>query len=78
MWESWWGTISNGISKVQRDEISRRCAYVAYGRWWGLVKSQDFLATTGRGNGRWDGRQLKMTQDARDHRLMSDDGNDAQ
>jgi len=31
---------------------------------------------TGRGYGRWDGRQLEMPQDARDHRLLGDDGHD--
>ena len=29
-----------------------------------------FLASTGGGNGRWDGGQLVMTQEARDHRLL--------
>ncbi len=44
----------------------------------GLVESEYLLATTGRGNGRWNGRQLKVTQDASNHRFMGDGGNDAQ
>ena len=35
-----------------------------------------FLAQTGRCNRRWDGGQLEMTQDARDHRLLGDCGHD--
>ena len=41
-----------------------------------LVEHEEFLATTGWGNGRWDGRELEMPQDARDHRLLGDHGND--
>ena len=37
-----------------------------------------FLARTDRCNGRWDGRQLAMMQDARDHRLVGNSGNDPQ
>ena len=44
----------------------------------GLGKREELLATTGRGDGRWDGRQLKVTQDARDHRLLGAGGNDGQ
>jgi hypothetical protein len=44
----------------------------------GLVESEYLLATTGRGNGRRDGRQLAMTQDARNHRLLGDGSNDPQ
>ncbi len=44
----------------------------------GLVEREYLLATTGRGSGRRDGRQHAMTQDARDHRLMGDGGNDPQ
>jgi len=35
-----------------------------------------FLAQMGRCNGRWDGGWLEMTQDAPDHRLLGDCGND--
>jgi hypothetical protein len=34
------------------------------------------LASTGRGHGRGDGRELEMPEDARDHRLLGDDGDD--
>jgi hypothetical protein len=73
------GRISNGISKAQKSEIHRRRAHVADGitpRVVGLGESEYLLATTGRGNGRWNGRHLEMTQDARDHRLLGDGGND--
>jgi hypothetical protein len=43
-----------------------------------LVEHGECLATTGRGNGRGNGGQLEMPQDTRDHRLLGDDGNDAQ
>ena len=36
----------------------------------GFVEREAFLASTGRGNRRWDGGQLAMTQDARDDRLL--------
>ena len=36
------------------------------------------LASTGWGNGRWDGRELEMAEDTRDHRLLGDDGNEPQ
>jgi hypothetical protein len=42
----------------------------------GSVESEYLLAHTGRGNRRWDGGELEMPQDARDHRLLGDDGND--
>jgi len=41
----------------------------------GLVEHEYRWATAGGCNGRWDGRQLEMPQDARDHRLLGDDGN---
>jgi hypothetical protein len=44
----------------------------------GLVECEECWATTGRGKGRWHGRQLEMTEDACDHRLLGDDGNEAQ
>jgi hypothetical protein len=67
------------ISKAQRGEISRRYAHVACETTLhvvGLAKSEEFLATTDRGNGRRDGRQLEMTEDTRDHRLLGNSGND--
>ena len=44
----------------------------------GLVKYEELLATTDRGNGRWNGGQLEVAQDAGNHRLLGDGGNDAQ
>ena len=44
----------------------------------GLVERQYLLATTGWGNGRWNGSQLAMTEDTCDHRCMCDGGHDAQ
>jgi NAD(P)-dependent dehydrogenase (short-subunit alcohol dehydrogenase family) len=44
----------------------------------GLGERVCLLASTGRGNRRWDGRELEMSQDPRDHRLLIDDGNDAE
>jgi len=32
------------------------------------------LASTGRGNRRWDGSKLAMTQEARDNRLLGHEG----
>lgn len=81
LWKAEGGRISNGISKAQRGETRRRYAHVAdetRSRVVGLVESEYFLATTGRGNRRWDGRQLEMTQNARHDRLLSDGGNDAE
>src|SRR5262249_58407548 len=43
-----------------------------------LVEGRYLLAPTGRGNGRWDGGELEMPQDTRDHRLLGGDGNDVQ
>lgn len=37
---------------------------------------ESFLARTGWSNGRWDGRELQVPQDPRDHRLLGDGGND--
>src|SRR5207253_11456821 len=44
----------------------------------GFGESACLLATTGRGKRRGDGGELEMPQDARDHRLLGDDGNDVQ
>jgi hypothetical protein len=66
---------------AHRGETRRRYAHVAdetAPRVVGLVESEYLLATTGRGNRRWDGRQLEMTQHARNDRLLSDGGNDAE
>ena len=43
-----------------------------------LVEREYLLAATGGGNGRWEGCELEVTQDARDDRLLGDGGNDAQ
>ena len=56
----------NRILKAQRGGTPLRYAHVSYGTTHhvvSLVESEDFLATTGRCNRRWDGRQLEMTQD---------------
>ena len=56
----------NRILKAQRGETPLRCAHVSYGTTHHVVslgESEDFLATAGRCNRRWDGRQLEMTQD---------------
>jgi len=75
------GRITYGISKAQRGETRRRYVHVAdetTRHVVGFVESEYLLATTGRGNRRWDGRQLEMTQDARHDRILSDGGNDAE
>jgi hypothetical protein len=59
-----------GMAKAQKGEIRRCYAHVAdetTPRVVGLVEREYLLAPTGRGNRRWDGRQLEMPQDARDH-----------
>ena len=61
-----WGEDFNRILKAQRGGTPLRCAHVSYGTTRhvvSLVESEDFLATAGRCNRRWDGRQLEMTQD---------------
>jgi len=71
----------NGIAQAHKGERRRRDAHVAdetTPRVVGLVESEYFLAHTGRGNRRWDGRQLEMPQDTRDHRLLGDDGNNTE
>lgn len=44
----------------------------------GLGESVYLLAITGRGKGRGNGRQLEMTEDTRDHRLLGEGGKDVQ
>ena len=72
--------MANGISKAQRRETPLRCAPVAYETTCHVVglghPVERFLATTGRCNGRWDGRELEMTEDARHDRLLGHSGND--
>ena len=61
--------------------IYHRCAHITYettSAVMGLVEREEFLATTGRCNGRWNRCQLEMTQDACDYRLLGDSGNDPQ
>ena len=43
-----------------------------------LVKCAALWATTGQGNRRWNGGQLEVAQEAGQHRLLGDGGNDAQ
>jgi len=54
------GRMANGMSKAQRHETPFCCAHVAYETTCHVVSLVDpskyFLATTGRCNGRWDGR----------------------
>ena len=47
-------------------------------RWLSFGEGKNLLTKASRGDGRWDGRQLEMAQDAGDHFLLSDRGNDAQ
>src|SRR6266699_4955183 len=75
------GEDDKGITKAQKGELRRRYAHVAdetTPRVVGLVEGRYLLAPTGRGNRRWDGGELEMPQDARDHRLLGDDGHDAE
>ena len=66
--------ISNGIATAQKGVTPRRGAHVAYEPTRDVVglgnPIERGLATTGRGNRRWDGGKLAMTQDARDDRLL--------
>src|SRR5215468_12142783 len=69
------------MAQTQQGERRRRAAPVAdetTPRGVGLVERAYLLAHTGRGNRRWDGRQLEMPQDTRDHRLLGDDGNNTE
>jgi len=59
-----------------RHRLSMHVADGTTPRGVGLVESTYLLATTGRGKGRGNGRELGMTEDTRDHRLLGDDGND--
>jgi hypothetical protein len=78
-----WG---EGLGKggwKERSEVcdTRRCAHVAdepTRDGVGLGNPiERCLASRGRGNRRWDGGQLAMTQDARDDRLLGHGGNNA-
>jgi hypothetical protein len=67
--------------KLRRGEGYRCGAHVAYGtapQVVSLGESEVFLATTGRGNGRWNGGQLKVAQDAGNHRFPGNSSNDPQ
>ena len=56
------GKISNGFSGAKgRHTPPRRARRLWAHTGAGLVEREYLLATTGRGNGRWDGRQLEMT-----------------
>ena len=62
--------IANGIATAQKGVTPRRGAHVAYEPTRDVVglgnPIERCLATAGRGNRRWDGGKLAMTQDARD------------
>src|SRR5262249_42861081 len=64
------GEDDNGMAQVHQGE-GRRCdargADESTPRVVGLVECAHLLATTGRGNGWGNGRQLEMPQDTRDH-----------
>jgi hypothetical protein len=73
------GLVTVGLRKPHRREGAQ---YIAAGRTSsmgarcvGFVEREEFLASTGRGNRRWDGGQLAMTQDARDDRLLGNSSN---
>ena len=74
-----WG-VEDGKRDCKGAKVMRyTCAHVADEitlRVVGFVASASLLATTGRCHGRWNGRELEMTQDAPDHRLLGDGGND--
>jgi len=64
------GEDDNGMAQAHKGELRRCDAHVADAttpRVVGLVERAYLLAHTGRGHRRWDGRQLEMPQDARDH-----------
>ena len=68
-------------SQQQGGELRRRGAHFAYGTTPQVVslgESKEFLAKAGRGNGRWDARQLEMAQNTGNHRFMRDGSNDPQ
>jgi hypothetical protein len=80
-WKAEGGGWHTGFQRRKEGETRRRYAYIASETTRhvvGLVESEYLLATTGRRNRRWDGRQLEMTQDARNDRLLRDGGNDAE
>ena len=45
---------------------------------WASSNAKSLWATTGQGNRRWNGGQLEVAQEAGQHRLLGDGGNDAQ
>ena len=74
---------SGGVGGLPSGGVTpRRGAHVAYEPTRDVVglgnPIERCLATTGRGNRRWDGGQLAMTQDARDDRLLGHGGNNAE
>ena len=79
---SWGGQDSKRSEVSPAQETHLRCTPVAHEATRDGVglghPVERFLARTGRCNGRWDGRQLAMTQDARDHRLVGNSSNDPQ
>src|SRR6266705_4833589 len=73
---------ANGIATAQKGVTPRRGAHGASEPTRDVVGLGNpidrCLATTGRGNRRWDGGKLAMTQDARDDRLLGHGGNNAE
>ena len=69
------------MAQAHKGELRRCYAHVAVAttpRVVDFIEYEAFLATTGWGHGRWDGRELEMPEDTRHDRLLSDDGNDTQ
>ena len=57
------GEDDQGMAQVHKGELRRCDAHVADAttpRVVDLIEYEAFLATTGWGNGRWDGRELEM------------------
>ena len=46
--------------------------------WLSFGEDKNLLTKAGRDDGRWDGRQLEMAQNAGDHLFMRDSSNDPQ
>jgi hypothetical protein len=76
------GLDSNWISNAQRCETHFYCAHVAYEATREVAglggPVECCLARMSRGNGRWNGGGLEMTQDTRDHWFLGQSGNDAE
>src|SRR5262249_9174390 len=79
-WNGWQAGREDGTRACTGAQVCKRPSRRARRRQdhagVGLVEHEYLWATTGGCNGRWDGRELEMPQDARDHRLLGDDSND--